>query len=1054
MKKTIKTFFSMEVMTVLMLFFAFSCAIATFIENDYGPLGSKSFIYGQTWFETIMLLLTLGVIFNIFWFKMYKKEKFLILLIHISFIFIFLGSALTRYMGYEATMTINEGQTQNKIYTLDDFIQIKLQDKDKKQKFEQQILMTKLNQTNFSYNFNLKNKDIVEVKFNSFIPNAAEQIVDTNDGVPMVNIIVSTLEGMKSIDLKKEDIKDTMFLTFSLNQKIQNSKKPFVSFTTKNNKIYYKSNIKTSWYSVENRQEGEIKANEEVIAYLSRVYKVGQTEFMIKEASVKGALKVVSLPESQVKQENRVDAILVDIKYKDLEKQAALFKGVEATRGYVHKVKLDEKLELKMQWGSKEINLPFGLKLLDFNLERYPGSNSPSSYLSDIEIIDEGVKDKDFYRIYMNNTLDYGGFRFFQSSYKPDETGTILSVNKDPGKVPTYIGYFLLFAGLFLNLFSQNGRFRKLSNKKYTIESIKKNYYLKKNLIVLITTFFIFSQTSSFANEDALKTIQNVNKKHSEYFGSILIQDYQGRIKPINSLAIEILNKLTRKNEIFTLDANQFFLSMMLYPNLWEKVEFITINNDKLKKILGVNKNIISFKDIYDAQGNYKLQSLLENANAKKPALRTKFDKELIKVDERLNIAYSLFIGDFFKAFPIKYDEKNRWIEPSIASRVLENSSDIDLSNDEALKIKKLMKDYYFTLNEATQNPILWDKATEKLQNIQKYQKEFASHIMPNNWKIKAELIFNKYNIFERLTPFYLILGFLLLITIFINIFKQNLNLSKFTKVILALFAIGFIFHTFGLALRWYVAGHAPWSNGYETMIYIAWAIVLSGMFFSKQSTLALATTGILSGITLFVAHLSWLEPQITTLAPVLKSYWLTIHVSVITASYGFLGLSALLGFINMILFTFINKKREDEKFFSILLSIKESNRINEMSILIGLVLLVIGNFLGGIWANESWGRYWGWDPKETWTLISILIYVVIIHLRYIKEFLSDYLFALLSLISYASIIMTYFGVNYYLSGKHSYAAGDPIPIPNFVPISAIVILVVIILSYRNRKVL
>ncbi len=1053
MKKIIKTFFGMELMTVLMLFFAFSCAVATFVENDYGPLGAKSFIYGQTWFETIMLLLTIGVIFNIFWFKMYKKEKFLILMIHISFIFIFLGSALTRYVGYEATMTISEGQTQNKIYTLDDFVQIELKQNDKKQKFEQKVLMTKLNQTDFSHNFST-NKDLIEVKFNSFVPNAAEKIVDVEDGIPMVNIIVSTLNGMKSIDLKKEDVKETMFLAFSLNKEIKESKKPVVSFITKDKNIYYKSNIKTSWYSIEDKLEGEIKANNEQIVYPARVYKVGQTEFMIKEASVSGALKVVSLLQSQIKKENQVDAVLVDVIYKNKTKQVALFKAVGATRGYVNRVKLDENVEVKMQWGSKEITLPFGLKLLDFSLERYPGSNSPSSYLSDIEIVDKELKDEKFYRIYMNNTLDYAGFRFFQSSYKTDETGTILSVNKDPGKVPTYIGYFLLFTGLFMNLFSKNGRFRKLSSKKHTLESVKKSYYLKNNLAILLATLFIFFQTSSFANDEALKSVQNIDKNHAKYFGSVLIQDYQGRIKPINSLAIEIINKLTRKNEIFSLDANQFFLSMMVYPNIWQEIEFIKVNDDKLKKILGIQKDTISFKNIYDDQGNYKLTKFLENTNAKKPALRTKFDKELIKVDERLNIAYTLFMGDFFKAFPIKYDEKNRWIESSIAIRVLENSSDIDLPKQEALEIKKLMKDYYFALNEATKDPLLWENATNKLKEIQKYQEKFASHIMPSNWKIKAELIFNKYNIFERLTPFYLILGFILLITIFINIFKQNLNLSKFTKVILVLFAIGFIFHTFGLALRWYVAGHAPWSNGYESMIYIAWAIVLSGMFFSKQSNLALATTGILSGITLFVAHLSWMEPQITTLAPVLKSYWLTIHVSVITASYGFLGLSALLGFISIVLFTLLNKKVQDDKFFSILLSIKEANRINEMSILIGLVLLVIGNFLGGIWANESWGRYWGWDPKETWTLVSILIYATIIHLKYIKDILSDYLFALLSLISYASIIMTYFGVNYYLSGKHSYAAGDPVPIPTFVPVTAIVVLILIFLSYRNRKVL
>ena len=237
-------------------------------------------------------------------------------------------------------------------------------------------------------------------------------------------------------------------------------------------------------------------------------------------------------------------------------------------------------------------------------------------------------------------------------------------------------------------------------------------------------------------------------------------------------------------------------------------------------------------------------------------------------------------------------------------------------------------------------------------------------------------------------------------------------------------------------------------------MIYVAWAITLSGIFFSKQSNLALATTSILTGITLFVAHLSWMEPQITTLVPVLKSYWLTIHVSVITASYGFLALSCLLGFISLCLFIFANPKNENENFFRILLSIKESNRINEMSILIGLVFLIIGNFLGGIWANESWGRYWGWDPKETWTLISIIIYAIIIHLKYIKGMFNDYLLSLLSVVSYFSIIMTYFGVNYFLSGRHSYAAGDPIQIPRFVYISLVIIFIVILLSFRNRKVL
>jgi cytochrome c-type biogenesis protein CcsB len=232
-------------------------------------------------------------------------------------------------------------------------------------------------------------------------------------------------------------------------------------------------------------------------------------------------------------------------------------------------------------------------------------------------------------------------------------------------------------------------------------------------------------------------------------------------------------------------------------------------------------------------------------------------------------------------------------------------------------------------------------------------------------------------------------------------------------------------------------------------MIYISWATVLSGFIFSKQSPMTMASTAILTGLILMVAHLNWMDPQVTNLVPVLNSYWLSIHVAVITASYGFLGLGALLGFITILLFVLKNKN--NEKLIS--LSIVELNAINEMSLMIGLVLLTIGNFLGGVWANESWGRYWGWDPKETWALVSILVYTVVVHLRFIKSIYSEFNYSVISLLSFTSVIMTYFGVNYYLAGMHSYAKGDPVPIPDFVPITYAVIFVVIALAYRNRKI-
>jgi cytochrome c-type biogenesis protein CcsB len=255
------------------------------------------------------------------------------------------------------------------------------------------------------------------------------------------------------------------------------------------------------------------------------------------------------------------------------------------------------------------------------------------------------------------------------------------------------------------------------------------------------------------------------------------------------------------------------------------------------------------------------------------------------------------------------------------------------------------------------------------------------------------------------------------------------------------------LFQTFGLGLRWYISGHAPWSDGYESMIYIGWVTMLAGLLFSRRSKMTVAATTLLASIILFVAHLSWMDPEITNLVPVLKSYWLTIHVSVITASYGFLALGALLGFFNLILMILKSpKNRElmDEH-------IRELTAINERTLIVGLYMLTIGTFLGGVWANESWGRYWGWDPKETWALVSVLVYSFIAHMRYIPGLKSKFAYNLASVFGFFSILMTYFGVNYYLSGLHSYAKGDPVPIPDFVYYTLGVIILAVVWAYNNE---
>ena len=293
-----------------------------------------------------------------------------------------------------------------------------------------------------------------------------------------------------------------------------------------------------------------------------------------------------------------------------------------------------------------------------------------------------------------------------------------------------------------------------------------------------------------------------------------------------------------------------------------------------------------------------------------------------------------------------------------------------------------------------------------------------------------------------------MLIGFVLLLIIIASLINPKLNVDIFVKIGVVLIFLGFAAQTFGMGLRWYVAGHAPWSNGYESMVYISWATILAGFFFAKRSPIAFAATSLLGGLILFVAHLNWLDPQITNLVPVLKSYWLMIHVSVITASYGFLGLSALLAFIVLVLFVFLSEKNKE----FIVLTFKELTAINEMSLIIGLVLVTIGNFLGGVWANESWGRYWGWDPKETWAAVTILVYASIEHVRLIPKLNRLFLYNVLALVGYGSVIMTYFGVNYYLSGLHSYAKGDPVPIPVWVYWAIAIIFALIAVAYYKKR--
>jgi cytochrome c-type biogenesis protein CcsB len=719
--------------------------------------------------------------------------------------------------------------------------------------------------------------------------------------------------------------------------------------------------------------------------------------------------------------------------------------GLRGQKGMARELIFDN-VSVMLEYGSKVVDLPFSIKLNDFQLDRYPGSMSPSSYASEVTVIKEDGKTYD-YRIFMNRTMNEGNFLFFQSSYFPDESGTILSVNNDPGKWPTYLGYFLLTLGLLLNFFDKKSRFWKLTK-----------YVSSRNLAsIAITCTLLFSTNSLFAQEQSanptnidesqrdnqileylnkFKTESNVT---AEEFSKLVTQSSGGRMKPLSSLNLDIVQKLSGKSTLFGMNPDQLVLGMLTRPDIWSELKVIKIKTPKLKKFLGVDENekYIAFSEVFK-DGKYLLAGEAETALQVKPMDRGTYEKDIIQLDERLNIIYSVFNGSLFNIFPrvqdgVDYQDNNKWYNPLEAMQNFKNQNQI--------AVETMTRGFVNSVVDSN-----WIEANKFLSMITLYQQKAGDAVIPSQTKIDNEILFNKLDIFFKVTLAYLALGFIMLIVAFVVVFNPKIQPKKTTTIFFTILALLFAIHTFGMGFRWFISGHAPWSDTYESLLYISWSAVFAGVIFFRKSLLALSASVIVASIFMFTAHLTGIDPQITNLVPVLKSYWLTIHVSILTASYGFFGLGAILGFMTLIMFIFRqNKPHVDE-------TIKTVTAINEIALIIGLAAITIGNFLGGVWANESWGRYWGWDPKETWAYVSIVVYVIVVHLRFVKPLSTPFAFATASLLAFASILMTYFGVNFYLSGMHSYATGDPVPIPMWVYYVVTIVIVTISLAFKNRN--
>lgn len=655
--------------------------------------------------------------------------------------------------------------------------------------------------------------------------------------------------------------------------------------------------------------------------------------------------------------------------------------------------------------GYKSEDLPFSIKLNDFILKRYPGSKSPFSYESKVTIIDGNETLDD--HIYMNNVLDIKGYRFLQSSFDQDEQGTILSVSYDvAGRHITYLGYAVLFFALMLSLIEPKGRFRRLYNK---LNSLGKRTFFVVSFMTVACSMY-----SENINELELINKYVINKEHAEEFGKLPMQSVNGRMMPINTFSSEVLRKLYKSDKIRNLNSDQFLISLFIMPDVWMRVPLFFVDDKDLVSKYSLSSPYCSYVQVFDSLENYKLAKELDIIYRKNPSERNHMDKAILKLDEQVNIFHSLINRRYINIFPLPEDETHTWYA---SGDILNN-----FSGKDSMFVSGIFNWYLEAVEDGLQNND-WSEAGKIVGMIDTYQQAQSVGVDISHDKIQVEVQYNKLNIFKYCRIGYLILGGLTLVLAVLGLF--GIYESKYIKYLL-LFGVMFVFvfHLYGMGIRWYIGGYAPWSNSYETMVYVACTIIISGFIFVKRNLLIFSLATIFSGVVLFVSGLNWMDPQITTLVPVLKSPWLMFHVAVIVAAYGFFGLGCLTGVTNMILMIVL--KYNPKKDF-IVTRIKECTIVNEMSLWIGLVLMTIGTFLGAIWANESWGRYWGWDPKETWALITMLVYVIVTHIHLLKSPVKVWLFNLLSVISISSVLMTFLGVNYFLSGMHSYGQNDNI---------------------------
>lgn len=674
----------------------------------------------------------------------------------------------------------------------------------------------------------------------------------------------------------------------------------------------------------------------------------------------------------------------------------ALLTHVSAKRGMIH-LRIGQPTDTYMaqdeEQGMKEEKLPFSLCLKKFEAKMHDGTNAVADYSSKFTVIDGD--DKSEGEVSMNNIYSHRSYRLYQSSYDEDGKGSVLAINADPYGIPvTYTGYALLFISLVWMLFDPKGGYRKLL----------KSPLLKKG--ALMTALILsMGNIQTLHAESATGNLQNavLPKETAEKFGELHIL-YNDRICPVQTFALDFCKKIYGARSYQGLTAEQVLSGWVFYGNTWANEPFIKIKSGEMKTAMNL-PDYASLNTFFNREmGGYTIgQYVQEYYNGQ----QDKFHQQAADIDGKIQIIMELREGISLKVLPYTFTKNVKATKDHsfIKAGTTTWFSPVDklpqaVEQQHALYIRNV-----FSLLNGDVKAGNTSRVNEFFVKMKKYQEVSSGNSLPTATQYKAERINNAFPFATILFMANLTLGFIALFYTIYRMTKKR-EIKALNIALPILLGVSFLALTLGLALRWIISGNIPMSNGYESMLTVAWFVMLISILMQLRIRIVMVFGFLISGFFLLVSHINQMDPAIGQMMPVLNSPLLSIHVSIIMMSYALLSLTFICGIMGICM------RSHGE----------ELQALSRIFLYPALTTMGFGIFIGAIWANVSWGNYWSWDSKETWALITFMIYAVVVHTQSLSVFRKPLVYHIYITLAFLSIAMTYFGVNYFLTGMHSYA--------------------------------